>query len=86
MDSAKKSVEKILEIAKKHGYDCVVALKKGDDAYAGMNEIRPWVTGIQPTFGKAFYEAANTVQGTPLATDSSNEDYIKIQWGVKDGE
>lgn len=42
MDSAKKSVEKILEIAKKHGYTCVVGLRKEFDAghpidvYSGM--------------------------------------------------
>lgn len=38
MDSAKKSVEKILEIAQKHGYACVVGFKKigGDDLEYGI--------------------------------------------------
>lgn len=38
MDSAKKSVEKILEIAKKHGYACVVGFKKidGEDMDYGI--------------------------------------------------
>ena len=42
MDSAKKSVEKVLEIAKKHGYACIVGFKKEFDAghpadmYGGM--------------------------------------------------
>lgn len=40
MDSAKKSVEKILEIAKKHGYACVVGFAKltndVQDAYTGI--------------------------------------------------
>lgn len=55
MDSAKKSVEKILEIAKKHGYSCVVAFKKGDDAYAGVCDEDIDSKVIQ--FSKAFAEA-----------------------------
>ena len=32
MNSAKKSVEKVLEIAKKHGYACVVGFRKESGA------------------------------------------------------
>lgn len=39
MDSAKKSVEKILEIANKHGYDCIVALVKDKDMEVGVHAM-----------------------------------------------
>lgn len=43
MDSAKKSVEKILEIAKKHGYACVVGFKQsGTPNYDTMENIDMW--------------------------------------------
>lgn len=57
MDSAKKSVEKILEIAKKHGYDCVVAFKKPGDAYAGVFDTQIDKLGRESSFAESFRAA-----------------------------
>ncbi len=57
MDSAKKSVEKILEIAKKHGYACVVGFKKNDG-----DELEYGITGSLKDCNKITQKAFGLVE------------------------
>lgn len=67
MDSAKKSVEKILEIAKKHGYACVVGFRQvGEDSDFDPNksELRDtWggCTGLQKDVDKLMCDCLQPV-------------------------
>lgn len=79
MDSAKKSVEKILEIAKKHGYACVVGFRqegKNSKFYPTTDEIRDvWggCTGLQKDVYKLMCDCLQPV-------------WNHYKDGVKDGE
>lgn len=79
MDSAKNSVEKILEIAKKHGYACVVGFRKAgyDGKYnpADPTECDMWcgATGLQKEVDTLMYAGVQPMW-----------DHYKD--GVKDGE
>lgn len=67
MDSAKKSVEKVLEIAKKHGYACVVGFRqegKASEFYPNTEEIRDmWggCTGVQKDVDNLMYDCLQPV-------------------------
>lgn len=60
MDSAKKSVEKILEIAEKHGYACVVGFYKLDkdstDIYSGATGSEKDVTYLMGSSIDPMYD------------------------------
>lgn len=76
MDSAKKSVEKILEIAKKHGYACVVGFRKMDRNNTCPEELPDmWsgATGLQKEIDALMYDSIEPMW-----------DHYKD--GVKDGE
>lgn len=76
MDSAKESVEKILEIAKKHGYACVVGFRKMDRHNTCPEELPDmWsgATGLQKEIDALMYDSIEPVW-----------DHYKD--GVKDGE
>lgn len=76
MDSAKKSVEKVLEIAKKHGYACVVGFwKEGTDRnhpYT-MDKVHSGATGPQKDVDA-------------IIQDSISPMLDRYKDGVKDGE
>lgn len=60
MDSAKKSVEKILEIAKKHGYTCVVGLRKEFDAGHPI-DMYSGITGYQGDVNALIHHSIHPV-------------------------